>query len=216
MDSLKVVDNQPISARHGDSFWLTDFITPNNPSVKVKYKELVNNRASVNDRLTALWHYVARQPYRETIPSTLSVGGESIPQHDTWFFPAEAMSIPESNCANRTFLLASLIKNELPELGQVYGTMGYIILDGIGAHAWVTIDIPGGPYIIETTQPNLERAFIPLRDAAAYRPMLYFDESQVLSITPEQNPQEILNRPFGLCAVPFLEDYLCQRCVELL
>lgn len=216
MDAVTQVDNQPVSSRFGDAVWLTDFITPKNPSVEVKYKELTAGRLSLEDKLTALWRYVATMRYKETIPSVLSAGGRTIRQPDTWFFPAEVMQIPQSNCANRTFLLASLIKNELPGSGQVYATMGYITLDGIGAHAWVTADLPGGPYIIETTQPNQERAFVPIRDAAAYRPILYFDESKVFTISPEINPQEVLNSPFGLCAVPFLEDYLCRRCVQLL
>ena len=213
---LIMADNQPIAARWGeDAIWITDLITPKNPSVQLAYRELTKGITSQEARINALWYYVSHMPYKEAIATSFSAGGKTFKQKDTWLFPAETMIVRVSNCANRSFLLASLLKNEFEALGQVYCSIGQITLDGIGNHAWISLDIPGGPYIIETTQPNLDRAVISMNKATAYSPYLHFDESYVWTSIPNLNPRDFLENRFGVCAVPFLKDYLCQHCLEL-
>jgi hypothetical protein len=212
---LVKADDQPIESRFGEAVWLTDFITPENPDVVLKYQELTKGHTSVPDKTVALWEYVSRLPYKQEIWSTLRVDGRTMTQKDTWFYPAEVMQVRKSNCVNKTFLMTSLLKNVLPKEGDVYGVMGYVTMDGIGGHAWVQVNIGGQDYIIETTQPNLPAAFIPLEKADVYDSKLYFSDKTVYTVDRSISVAEILNAHFGLCAVEFLRLYLCERCLEL-
>ncbi len=209
------VDNQPIDSRFGEAVWLTDFITPDNPEVVLKYRELTKGLYRTEDIVAALWHYVAIFPYRPTIAARLKAGGKSFYQDDTWFYPAETIKIETSNCANRAFLLASLMKNHLSNPGDVYVVVGNISLDGIGAHAWVQVNIGGRPYILETTQPNLPHVLIPVSSSGVYLPAVYFDENSVYTVNKVVDVAEELNARFGLCAVHFLHNYLCDKCLSL-
>lgn len=209
---MAVADNQPIISRPlGNAVWITSFITPNNPDVRLKYEELTEGLYSTEERITALWRYVANFHYNETVNSVTKAGRSTFRQPDTWFYPSETMQLDVSNCANRSFLLASLIKNEIPD---VYCSMGRLRLDGIGGHAWVKITMDGEDYILETTQPNIARAILPVSKVTAYEELLAFNDREVLTYSNE-SVELILNSRFGLCALDFLRDYLCERCLEL-
>lgn len=213
---LTQTDNQPIDSRFGDALWLTDLITPNNPDVLLKYQEVTSGIPNAKDKIIALWQYVSRLPYRETIKAKLSAGGKTVSQKDTWFYPAETVWVRQSNCANKSFLLTSLLKNILPDSGQVYCTLGYVHLENTGAHAWVTLDNVGDTFIIETTQPNLPNPFIRAVSAKAYEDIVYFDDKSVYTI--RNSNQEIamaLNSEFKIQTIEFLEHYLCERCLVL-
>ncbi len=216
MCPMITADNQPIQARPGsDAVWLTDFITPNNPSVRLKHDEITAGITSLEDRIIAQWQYVAKLPYREIIGSSLRAGGKSFSQPDTWFFPSEviSMKIP-ANCANRAFLLASLLKNDLPSPGQVYCVFGQLSLDGIGNHAWVETQLNGRQHIIETTVSDLDKAIFPTSNLDIYGAKVYFDEDRVY-VVDGADAAETINARFGVCAVPFLKEYLCEKCLEL-
>lgn len=216
MWNFVLADNQPISARPlGDAVWLTSFINPQNPEVVLKYQALTEGVFSIEDRITALWRYVARLPYKETISSRISVDGKKVGQGDAWLYPSEVMKVRVSNCANRSFLLASLLKNALPNPGEVYCMLGNITLDGIGAHAWVAVKLSGKEYFLETTQPMLEKAIVPASLASAYESKVAFDENTVYTLSNGIDIEGVLNARFGLCAVPFLRDYLCRECLQL-
>jgi len=212
---LVKTDDQPITARFGEAVWLTDFITPDNPDVVLKYQELTKGHSSIPDKTVALWDYVANIPYRCEIRAKLSVEGRNLVQKDAWFFPAEVLQLPKANCVNRTFLMTSLLKNLLPDESDVYGVMGYVTMDGIGGHAWVEADIEGRKYLIETTQPNLPYALIPAEKAKAYDPKIYFSGKNVYTVDSKTDAADILSAHFGVCAVEFLRLYLCERCLEL-
>ena len=218
MYGLVSVDNQPIEARwSSDAIWITDLITPRNPTVQLKYAEITQGIDSLDDRVTALWQYVSRQPYKEAIPTTLLVGGKSIHQDDTWLYPSETIAAArETNCANRSFVLASMLKNQYQYPGQVYCAIGRVKVGSIrGNHAWVVVETGGGTFIIETTQPNLTRAFVPVGMAPAYEPVLCFDENKVYTVGRGDDPGPFLNEHFGVCAIPFLKTYLCESCMNL-
>lgn len=217
MMSLIPADNQPIESRTlHDSVWLTDFITPGNPNVRLKYQELTEGIVSAEERLIALWRYVANLPYQRTIRSKLVVNGRSAFESDTWFYPAETIQVEISNCANKSFLLASLAKNELTLEGDVYCVLGDLRVDSIGAHAWTVVNLDGRQYILESTQPNLEKVFIPAEAVEEiYESQVVFDEDRVYTVSREFNPASVLNAVFGVCAIPFLYNYLCERCLEL-
>jgi len=213
---LVKADDQPIISRpFHDSVWLTSFITPQNPDVLLKYQELIEGIQNSRDRVIALWQYVANMRYQPTVSARVSLNGNVIAEPDTWLFPSETMQVNVANCANRSFLLASLLKNELTLPDQVYCSLGYLNLDGVGAHAWVIADISGEEYILETTQPRLESAFVPASVALAYDQVIAFDEKSVYTVGVESNIASILNASFGLCAIEFLRDYLCERCLGL-
>lgn len=214
--SLISADNQPIINRPlKDSVWLTSFITPQNPDVMLKYQALTEGLSSTEDRINALWQYVANLPYRETIKSRFSVNGETVAHPDTWLFPSETMQTRYSNCANRSFLLASLLKNELLSAGQVYCSLGYLKIDDVGAHAWNRIQVAGGDYILETTQPSLVGLLVPVSAAPIYDEVLAFDENGVYTVGSGVDVAAVLNAKFGLCAIDFLRDYLSERCLGL-
>lgn len=215
MPNMLAADDQPIVSRPlGDAIWITSLITPDNPDVQLKYDELAGDLNSTEDIATALWRYVSSFRYNELIASAIIAGGVSSRERDTWFYPSEAMRMKISNCANRSFLMASLLKND-PYSTNTMCVMGTIKLDGIGGHAWVTTNINGRDYIIETTQPNLSRALIPVDMADAYQPMVAFDDKNVYAFESVENIQALLNERFGLCAVDFLHEYLCDRCLGL-
>lgn len=209
-------DNQAIASRFGtEAVWLTDFITPQNPDVRLLHEQLTDHLDSLDARLFSLWKHVADIPYSATVKTTLTVGGRRFSQNDTWLLPAETIRLsPIANCANKSFLLASLVRNELPP-GIVSCVMGNLALNHVGAHAWVQVNLNGRDYIMETTQPSLDRALLDACNLGAYEPVLYFNDEEVYSEVTEPSALEILNKPFGFCAIPFLEQYLCQRCLEL-
>ena len=214
MPILIIADNQPIDARFGDSVWLTSFLTPQNPDVRLKYLELTDGIASTKDKIDALWRYVAEFKYRPIIASTLVTPGRKLYQEDTWFYPAEAMLLQNLNCANRAFLLTSLLKNELPVRGQVYCVMGALTNNGRGNHAWVQAQINGQLYILEATITNKARAIIPVECLDIYKGEVYFDEETVYT-AGVVDVAGIINKRFELIDIPFLENYLCDKCLEL-
>lgn len=215
MPSLIKADQQAITSRFGEAVWLSDFITPQNPDVQLLHQSLTQGLSSIDDRIIALWNHVANIPYRQTVSARLSISGRGFYQKDTWLYPAETIELsPVANCANKAFLLTSLIRNDLP-FGSARCVLGHLKIDGVGAHAWVEVNVFGEPYVLETTLPNLERALIPKRVADAYEPAVYFDEKEVYAIYGDAELKQVLNERFGFCAIPFLERYLCERCQGL-
>ena len=214
MPTLIVADNQPIDARFGDSVWLTSYIAPDNPDVRLKYLELTEGIFSSKDKIDALWRYVAEFKYKPTISSTLTTPGRRLQQNDTWFFPAEAMLLENLNCANRAFLLTSLLKNELSARGQVYCVMGVLSNNNVGNHAWVEAQIEGRMYILEATITDKARAIIPVACLDIYHGEVYFDEEEVYTVSGIDAAQ-VINAKFELEDIPFLENYLCEKCLTL-
>jgi hypothetical protein len=212
MSYLQVADNQAVSVRPGGAaIWLTDIITPNNPDVMLLYNKLTDGLNSQIEKVIACWRYVSAIPYRETVSTRFTIQGKSYSESDTWLYPGEVIRLaPVANCANKSFLMASLLLNEMPE-SSVKCALGHITLDGIGAHAWVTAELNSRNYIIETTTNQQDRAFMPIEKADAYDPIIVFNNKGVQAISNS----DILNEHLGFCAVEWLRDYVCERCVEL-
>lgn len=208
---MTLADNQAVECRPGgEAVWLTSFITPSNPDVMLLYQQLTNGLVSREDRILACWRHVAAIRYRETVGARLTIGGRSHIEPDAWLYPGEIIKLaPWANCANKSFLLTSLLRNELPA-SDVQCALGHITLDGIGAHAWVTVSLPE-PYLLETTLKDIQRAFIPLERADAYEPVIYFNDEGVQVL----GDGDVLNEHFGYCPVPWLKSYLCERCLNL-
>jgi len=202
-----MADNQAVASRFSEAVWITDYITPDNPDVIMLYQRLTGDITSLEERVVALWRYVANIPYRGVVGAKLIVGGKSYVQHDMWLYPAETICLsPVANCANKSFLLASLLRNELPAQ-DVHCIMGHVTVDGIEAHAWVSAKIYGNKYLLETTQPSLPNPLLPIEQVEAYEPSLRFNDHGVESIE-----EMSLDEHFGFCAIPFLRHYICSRC----
>lgn len=208
-------DNQPISARWGGADWITDFCTPKNPTVQLQYRALTNGLSKDEDIINSVWYYISHQPYVPLMKSTLNSVGESKTNKDTWFFPSEAIVLAKGNCANKSFVTASILKNHFPTLGQVYVVVGDLHMGQVGAHAWVELNLPGGSYILETTQPAAGKALFPKARADAYEAKAYFDEQHVYTVKPQDSVNKIFEAHFGVCAIPFLKDYICEKCLVL-
>lgn len=207
------IDDQAVSARFGGTAeWLSDFITPANPDVRLLYDKL-SAGVSRDEAIVRCWQYVANIPYVEAVRSRLTIGGKSYEQADTWLYPAETIRLaPVANCATKSFLLTSLLRNALPA-SQVHCVMGHSYFNGQGSHAWCEIE-DGEPYILETTQPKLERALVPARLVAdIYEALMMFNDAAVEAVVPQG--EAVLGEHFGFCAQPFLSDYLCRRCAEI-
>jgi hypothetical protein len=125
------------------------------------------------------------------------------------------MKVRQSNCANKSFLMASLLKNLLPNEGEVFVVLGRYEAEDIGGHAWVQVQLYGQTYFIETTQPRLPSPLITPEKATKYKAQLYFDQHAVYLGGRSLSSVEVLNQRFGLCAQPYLEKYLCEHCLAL-
>lgn len=210
-----LADDQAIDSRFGEAVWLTDFVTPDNPDVRLLFDRLTEGLNSQREKIIACWRYVANIPYRQSIKARITVNGKSQGHSDVWLYPAEVISLaPFANCANKSFLLASLLRNELPE-SQVSCVFGHIDTNGIGAHAWVNANFNGGNYFLETTIPDVEKAMVLAESVEVYEPVIYFNDGGVYTVSKEVSVAQIVNEKFGFCAIPWLKDYVCERCLEL-
>jgi hypothetical protein len=210
---MQRIADQPITARFGETNYLTSWITPNNPSVLLKYNELRGK--SMGESIWNLWQYVSNLPYKAIIPSTLKVPGCTFEQEDTWFYPGETIQILVSNCANKAFLLASLLKNLDSTPGNIYCVLGQ--LQTMGNHAWVQMKVDGTDYYLETTTPDLQKALITIVPERPYVPLVYFDECDVYITDNQADWPTILNGPFAEPeAIDWLEDYLSKEAMPLI
>lgn len=210
MESIELAfpcDNQPISGATllGEGRYLTSWVTPDNLEVQEKYKALTDSQ-SLKDKITNCWSYVARQlRYKEFVTARVSVDGRTFVQKDAWLNPAQTIRANVANCFNRSILLASLLRQELPP-EKVYVVLGNINNDG---HAWVLARLDQD-YILETTSPNLSNCFVQASKAELYDPVLIFNDREVRHF-----PGKKIHEPFSDCfCVAWLEDYLDRRCCD--
>jgi hypothetical protein len=134
------INDQPISASFfGEGTWLTDFITPEASDVKDLFDELTKGITDSNDRIRACWEWVAtRIRYVPFVRGRLMINGKSSVQNDFWASPSMTIHTRVGNCATKSFLLTSLLRNELgPE--QIHCAMGNLYNGTPGGHAWVSL-----------------------------------------------------------------------------
>jgi hypothetical protein len=175
------VDNQPISSSFfGEGHWLTDFITPESPDVQQAYRKITSGILTSDARIEALHHYVGNIKYKQLISGMMSVEGRVSYQRDLWNYPATTMKIGVGNCANKAFLLASLMRQELPP-GEVYVALGNLYNEKPGGHAWVVLKRDGTNYIVESTRPDVP-TFIDAKSADRYEPVHFFNDLEVFYV----------------------------------
>jgi hypothetical protein len=101
----------------------------------------------------------------------------------------------------KSFLLTSLLRNELPP-EQVYCTLGNLYNGKPGGHAWVSLKLDGQEYFMESTTPTAP-PLVPASAATRYEPVHYFNDVSVLAV--EGRTQMV---PMSHCYSTWLSDYL--------
>jgi len=213
LDHTVPCPDQPIGGEHGsatlfgESKWLVEWITPNDLSVQEKYEQLTSGLSSLEDKIMACLRYVCDFPYTRFVKVETRVDGRRFVQNDAWLPPAQAMQTPKINCANRTFLLASLLRQEMPP-EDVWVVMGNLNVDGQDGHAWPMAKLYGQQYMLEPTNARVKARLIPIDLASMYEDVLYFNDLEVRAI-----PERKVREPFTACyyCLPFLSDYAAKE-----
>ena len=203
-------DNQPIGGDNshsatafGEVYKLTDYITPDNLDIQNKYDQLTSGLSSIEDKIITCLKYTANFPYVRFVKVVSNVAGRIRARSDVWLSPAQAMHAPKLNCANRSFLLASLLRQELPP-EQVWTVFGNLNNDHQDGHAWLMVKLHRD-YVLETTNPSVKAKLIPLEATPIYEDVIYFNDIGVKAI-----PDRAVREPFSACfnCIPWLGDYI--------
>jgi hypothetical protein len=202
------IDDQPIAASFfGEGRWLTDFITPHASDVEELFKKITRGINSGTDRITACWKWVACDvKYVPFVRGKLMLNGKSSVQDDFWASPSMTIHTRIGNCATKSFLLASLLRNEMPA-EQVYCAMGNLYNGKPGGHAWVALEMPE-EQVMETTVPTAP-SMVPASMAKRYEPVHYFNDALVYAV---REKTQLL--PMATCYSTWLSDYLNWAYIE--
>ena len=203
MPNLIPMDDQPISATFfGEGKWLTDFITPNTLEIQTLHKNITEGIDELGDRLAAMRTWVASKiRYTRFVKGTLQVEGKVSRQNDLWNTPAITAQVGVGNCANMSFLLTSLIRNDLAAQ-DVHCVLGNLYNGTPGGHAWTQVRLGNEEYILESTKldiPNL----VPTRSIDRYEAVHFFNDKEAYAV----EGLTILE-PFAACYSTWLKDYL--------
>jgi len=197
------MDDQPISATFfHEGRWLTEWVTPDAMEVQELYRQLTKDYPDRVDRIKAIHDWVSREIiYKPYIKATLWVEGKSSSSSDAWLPPSLTRRIKIGNCANTSFLLASLLRNEL-DPGEVHVVLGNLHNGKAGGHAWVQVKLEEQAYIVESTCPDLP-ALVPAAVAERYEAVHFFNDKTAYAI----EGRTVLE-PFSRVYSTFLKDYL--------
>lgn len=182
MGNVVPINDQPIAASFfGEGRWLTDFITPEASDVTELYKELTAGLTTADDRIVACWDWVANEvKYVRFVNGKIWINGKWSIQNDLWTTPSMTIHTKVGNCAVKSFLLTSLLRNELSP-SEVYCSMGNLYNGKPGGHAWVALKMPEGEYIMETTVPTVPPMVL-AEAAKRYEPVHYFNDDEVQAV----------------------------------
>lgn len=205
---MKVLtDDQPIaSGFFGQGKWLTDYITPETLEIQDLYQQLTKDVPTLEDRLTNLWSWVAEIKYKPFVHGKIWIDGKVSKQPDLWMEPSLTRRVKVGNCANKAFLLASLVRNELP-VENVSCVLGNLYNGKPGGHAWVQVNITGQDYIMEST--SKEAPLVLAQNATRYESIHYFNDQNVYTV-----PGKTVLYPFTRCFSSWLRDYLDWTYIE--
>jgi len=198
-----LIDNQPIATTFfGEGRFLTSFITPDALEVRELHNKLIENMSSRDDRILACWEWVANEVrYTPFVKGKLWINGHYSTQDDLWNEPSVTIRVKVGNCANKAFLLTSLLRNEL-SADEVYCVLGNLYQPKEGGHAWVEVKLSGQSYIMETTRADI-KPFIPVGLTDIYEAVIYFNDKTVYAI----EGRTVLS-PFCSVYAEWLRDYL--------
>lgn len=203
------MDDQPISATFfGEGKWLTEFVTPNAMEIQELYKNVTNGISSQVNRVRALHRWVSGEVrYKPFIKARLWVEGKSSVNRDAWLRPSLTKRIKVGNCANKSFLLASLLRNEF-DPGEVHVVLGNLYNGNPGGHAWVQLRLGDRVFIMESTRADVE-ALVPAAIAERYEAVHFFNDQTAYAIEGRT-----VMEPFTACFSTWLKDYLDMAYIE--
>ena len=197
------IDDQPIvSTFFGEGKWLTDFITPDALEVQELHQKLTQGIDDLEDRLIACWDFVAdRVRYVKFVKAKLWVNGHSSVQTDYWQAPSLTIQTKVGNCAVKSFLLASLIRQDLPpeQVSVVLGNLNQPL--GPGGHAWCQVKLETD-YIMESTRGDMQ-PMVASQAVDRYEAVVYFNDKTVSAIE-----DKTLLTPFCAVYASWLKSYL--------
>lgn len=203
-------DNQPIAARFfGEGRYLTEFITPNNLEICDLHAQLTKCLPGFEDRVRALWDFVTTQiRYKPFIGGSLRIEGKTDVKSDVWLDPSMTIQCRVGNCANKSFLMTSLLRRELDD-SSVFCVLGNLASNGKkGGHAWVQINYNDEHYIVETTTDKVPPMVV-ADVATRYEAVHYFNDQQVLVV-----PGRTVLTPFSAVYSEWLSQYLDWAYIE--
>jgi len=202
------IDDQPIASTFfGEGRWLTEFVTPESLEIQTLHQMIIDsigNPDSLEDRITALWSWVANEvKYTRFVKGKIWLSGQTSVQDDYWAPPGITARIRVGNCATKSFLLGSLLRNEL-SADRVHVVLGNLYNGKAGGHAWIQFD----NYIMETTRPDVP-PMVPVSSTERYEAVHLFNDQEVKSIEGKT-----VLVPFTACYSTWLRDYLDWAYIE--
>ena len=204
--SVVAMNDQPIDATwFREGRWLTEFVTPDAMEVEELYKELVAGIDDKIERITAIHEWVGREvKYKPFIKSTLIIEGRMSTNRDCWLRPSITRRVKIGNCANKAFLVVSLLRQEISP-GDVHVVLGNLHTDkGAGGHAWAQVNIEERPYIIECTREDVPALVPQGQTTDRYEPILFFNDKSAYAIS-----QKEIMEPFAVTGYAmWLKEYL--------
>jgi hypothetical protein len=209
------VDDQPIGGAGNSATllhegrYLTEWFQES-LEVQQKYAELTKGLGSMQDKIKACWEYVARGlEYVPYLHVKTIVDGKTFIQKDAWLSPGQVIQAGIGNCANRSFLLTALLQQELPK-ESVWCVLGNVYNTHREGHAWCLVHPNGSDYILETTQPRISKAFLPIENSEVYEGVVLTNGKEVRYF-----PNTALVEPLSYCyCVRWLEGYLQERACD--
>jgi len=209
MPDIIEIDDQPISATFfGEGRWLTDFITPEAIDIKELHKNLTQGITGLEDRIAALHSWVASQVrYTKFVKGRLSIEGKSSVQEDLWNMPSITARVKVGNCANKAFLMASLLRQDMSS-SQVHCVLGNLYNGKAGGHAWVQAKLGGIDYIIEATRADVSPLVL-ASNADRYEAVHLFNDETSYAIEGKT-----VMEPMTACYSTWLSDYLNWSYIE--
>jgi hypothetical protein len=145
--------------------------------------------------------------YKPYIHARLSIEGRNSISKDLWMEPSLTKQVGVGNCANKSFLLTSLLRNEFgPD--QVFTVLGNLYNGHAGGHAWVQLNLNGQEFIVESTRGDV-MTFFPVICATRYEAVHLFNDETSMAV-----PGKTIMEPFSACYSTWLKHYIDSAYVE--
>ena len=181
------------SKMFGEPMDVRSWVTPNEPAIKEVAKGLQTEDKIATITKTYNW---LEENYHYDIDDWIILNNGRIiikGGTDSWALPIFTLAQKHQNgsiyvdCEDGTFILVSLLRS----LGiETYANVGTVSLNGsIYGHAWVTVNLNGKEYLLETT---LGAELTELRPVPSfYKTDVKFNEKDVIAITGVDINKEI-------------------------
>lgn len=199
------INDQPMSASFfGEGSYLTSYITPDALEIENLHDDITRGIDDLLERAVKSWSWVANNlRYVRFVNATINIAGKVSRQTDYWQMPSQAIRTKVGNCANKSFLLGSLLRRDFTPQ-QMNVVLGNLYQNGdVGGHAWCEINIDGThSYIMESTRGDMP-PMVASEVADIYEPVIYFNDEMVAAI----EGRTVLT-PFCSVYADWLKDYL--------